>query len=91
MADQKAEEKRHAEMLEGLNKGIKEANGQMSDHEFVLIKRAKKALRQGKRGAEKLATQAKAAIGDLLQEVPGAGAIKQGRKAREEQLREDEQ
>lgn len=46
MADQKDEEKRHAEMLEGLNKGIKEANGTLTDKEFVLIKRAKRKLKK---------------------------------------------
>lgn len=73
-----SDEERDAGMVEALNKGIKEANGQMSDKEFVLIKRAKKALRQAKRAAK-----------DLLPEVAkkAQGQISD----REAQLLRDEQ
>jgi hypothetical protein len=82
MADQKSEEKRHAEMLEGLNKGIAEANGTMPDKEFVLIKRAKKALRKVKR-------QASNAIADLVPDT--ARKAQKQTSDREAQLLRDEQ
>jgi len=68
MADKKpmSDEDRKKGMLDALNKGIAEANGSMTDKEFVLIKRAKRLARMAKRtAAEVLPNVGKKAKGQV--------------------------
>lgn len=78
------EEARHKGMLDALNKGIDEANGTMSDHEFVLIKRAKRLARKTKRTV-------KEALGELVKSAPGASKVREGIKSTEERIEDAEQ
>ncbi len=85
MADLKDEETRRAGMVKALEKGIKQADGTISDKEAEKLSAASKALN----AAKKAKKQAAAAAADLL---PGVGKKVQGAiSKREQQLLDAEQ